>query len=252
MPSLPPLQLGIPPLPKSIKKSVSQLPIAGIPMPRPIFYLTCASSLNTFLILPVSFLDYGGFSLFVTPPMAIFTLLYHATVFVVSQRPRKKDRPTYYSTMILFTFFLNIGWIIAVVTTALVLFTPNHDFAPIKLKAQGLPVSEVGQYFQFAATILECMLILAIGVKGLMIANEEGEPDSWRPKALETPTLEEEIKVRHPSVNLASLLFAEGKVDSMVFEDIQFDDTQTESARPIQELPRLDEAILEEKIHSAV
>lgn len=159
----------------------------NVPLPVSLFWLSTSSSLVAFILLPVSLLDLGVLSFYINPPVTIFTILYHGFVLVVSQRPRKPDHPTYYASAILFAFLLDITWIVAFITTTVVYASMQQDefYSVNNLKSHGLPVSLGTQRFQIFLTLLLAILTGGMAFKGYRIAQEEGEPDSWRPEGLE-------------------------------------------------------------------
>jgi len=159
----------------------------NVPLPVSLFWLSTSSSLVAFILLPVSLLDLGVLSFYINPPVTIFTILYHGFVLVVSQRPRKPDHPTYYASAILFAFLLDITWIVAFITTTVVYASMQQDefYSVNNLKSHGLPVSLGTQRFQIFLTLLLAILTGGMAFKGYKIAQEEGEPDSWRPEGLE-------------------------------------------------------------------
>jgi hypothetical protein len=198
----------------------TQKPISTLPMPRIIFILTCGSTLLTFVILPLSLLDLGNFSYWVNPPMAVMTLLYHAGVLLIAQVPRKPNRPTFFLTIMLLACFLGVGWFVGFVTMIAVFAQPK---VMPQLQAQGLPVSVAGHAIQLVAVLLECVVVMLLGAKGLLIYKRQGDPETWRPPSVEQleKEAETEAEVRNTSHSLASLLFAEGKVDSITFDDVE-------------------------------
>lgn len=159
----------------------------NVPLPVSLFWLSTSSSLVAFILLPVSLLDLGVLSFYINPPVTIFTILYHGFVLVVSQRPRQPDHPTYYASAILFAFLLDIAWIVAFITTTVVYASmQQHGFYSVNnLRSNGLPVSLGTQRFQIFLTLLLAILTGGMAYKGYRIAQEEGEPDSWRPEGLE-------------------------------------------------------------------
>jgi len=184
-------------LPVTIPEVIQKPPV---PLPRALFYLSISSTVVAFILLPVSLLDLGILSLYVNPPVTIFTILYHGFVLVVSQRPRKADHPTYYSTIVLFAFLLDVAWLIAFVSTTIVLAAYRHGIYDVaRLSRDGLPANIHTQRLQVFLTFVEVLLTGGMAVKGYMIAAEEGEPDSWRPQGLKTAQDEEQNKVTRGS-----------------------------------------------------
>lgn len=117
--------------------------------------------------------------------MTIFTLLYHGFVLVVSQRPRKPNHPTYYASAILFAFVLDIAWLIAFICTTVVYTSQAAGFYSIQnLSSKGLPVTVGTQRLQIILSLTLVILTGGMAVKGYLIAQAEGEPDSWRPEGL--------------------------------------------------------------------
>lgn len=170
IPSIP----GIPPLPQIVKKP-------PVPLPMSLFYLTCGSTFVSFIFLPVSLLDLGYLSSCVNPPMVIFTILFHAATLIIAQRKRIPKAPSYYSTVVLFAFILDIGWFISFIASVVVSANADGPYNVKRLREAGLPTSRSNQNFQIIAAIIEFCLIGAFGFKGLMIARAEGDPPSWRP-----------------------------------------------------------------------
>lgn len=156
-----------------------------MPLPRSLFYFSCSSTLVAFILLPVCLLDLGILSLYINPPVTIFTLLYHGFVLVVSQRPRKPNHPTYFASAVLFAFILDIAWIIAFISTTVVCASHTTGFYSVQsLAKSGLPVTVGTQRLQIILTLALVILTGGMAVKGYLIAQEEGEPDSWRPEGL--------------------------------------------------------------------
>jgi len=165
--------------------SIQAIKQPNVPLPRSLFYFSCASTVVAFVLLPICLLDLGILSLYMNPPMAIFTLLYHGFVLVVSQRPRKPNHPTYYASAILFAFLLDIAWLIAFICTMVVYASQTPGFYSIQnLSSKGLPVTVGTQRLQIILSLTLVILTGGMAVKGYLIARAEGEPDSWRPEGL--------------------------------------------------------------------
>jgi hypothetical protein len=146
------------------------------------FYLTLASTLLLFILLPVSLLDLGVLSLWITPPMAIFTMGYHIATLVIARRKRTPGHTSYFSTVVLFAFVLGIGWFVAFLGTAVIAGQWKGDYTIEKLRKKGLATTVDAQRLQIVFTLIELALVLAIGIRGFKLASKEGHtPDSWRP-----------------------------------------------------------------------
>lgn len=127
-------------------------------------------------------LDLGVFSLWINPPLSLFTIVYHASVLVLSQRKRKAEEPSYFSTVTICAYILAIVWFVAFIVTVVVLASYKGDYRVESLQHRGLPVSVETQRLQIFLTLFEFIVVGGIGMKGHMIARSEGDPASWRPE----------------------------------------------------------------------
>lgn len=152
----------------------------SVPLPRSLFYLTCVSILNAFLLLLISCLDLGYFSYWMNPPLSLITIIYHCVVLLVARRKRKPEDPSYFSTAIMCAYILAIFWLAALIATIVSLAVSKANYAEI-LSHNRLPVSVFTQRFQCALDVFGVALVGSVGVKGNMIANEDGDPPNWRP-----------------------------------------------------------------------
>ncbi|KAK7470424.1 hypothetical protein VKT23_001850 [Stygiomarasmius scandens] len=150
-----------------------------ISLPRALFYLTCISMFNTFLLLLISCLDLGYFSYWLNPPLSLITLVYHCVVFLIARQKRRPEDPSYFSTAIICAYILAVGWLAAFIGTIVALATSKGKLVET-LAHHGLPVSVFTQRLQCVLDFFGVVLVGAIGVKGNMIANKDGDPMNWR------------------------------------------------------------------------
>ncbi|THV08340.1 hypothetical protein K435DRAFT_8214 [Dendrothele bispora CBS 962.96] len=151
-----------------------------VPLPRALFYLTCISILNAFILLLISCLDLGYFSYWINPPLSLITLIYHCIVLLVARQKRRPEDPSYFSTTIVCAYVLAVFWLAALVATITALVISKGKWVEI-LAHHGLPASAFTQRLQCALDVFGVASMSAFGVKGNMIANEDGDPANWRP-----------------------------------------------------------------------
>lgn len=163
-------------LPYALKATRSSLPL-----PRPLFFLTCASTIASFLLLVFSMLDLGVLSLWVNPPTALITMAYHASVLLVARRKRTEEEPSYFFTIIVLAYLLAVMWLIAFIFTVMIIASWKGNYRPESLHEQGLPVTIHTQQLQCFLTAFEFVAVGGIGLKGYLIARKEGVPEGWRP-----------------------------------------------------------------------
>ncbi|KAF5358967.1 hypothetical protein D9758_004784 [Tetrapyrgos nigripes] len=152
----------------------------SVSLPRSLFYLTCVSIFNAFLLLLISCLDLGYFSYWMNPPLSLITIIYHCLVLLVARQKRRPEDPSYFSTAIVCAYLLALLWLAALIATIVSLAVKKSNYVEV-VSHGGLPVSVFTQRFQCVSCIFGLALVSAIGVKGNMIANEDGDPPNWRP-----------------------------------------------------------------------
>lgn len=160
--------------------AVPHLDQRSIPIPQKIFFLTLASMVGSFVLLLISLLDLGILSLWVNPPLAFITLIYHAAVLLLSQKKRSPESPSYFSTVTFCAYIIAVVWLVAFIITVVVLAVYKNDYTPDGLRRHGLPVSDHTQRLQVFLTLYEFILVCGIGLTGHLMIIAEGDPETWR------------------------------------------------------------------------
>ncbi|KAL0949314.1 hypothetical protein HGRIS_009390 [Hohenbuehelia grisea] len=167
----------------SLSTTSSAMQLETIPMPKAFFFLGTASMLGAFLVLILSMLDLGVFSYWISPPVAIITLLYQGGVFVLAHRKRKKYLPSYYSTVVLTAYIISAGWLTAFIATSVMIAKGKPAVEAVR--SQGLVATVSSQWAQWFFALCEFLMVGGMGVRGHLLAMRDGEPESWRRQEVE-------------------------------------------------------------------
>ncbi|KAH7879661.1 uncharacterized protein C8R40DRAFT_1082747, partial [Lentinula edodes] len=130
-----------------------------ITIPRSLLYIIVSSIFISFLLLIFSLLDLGYFSLWLTPALCLFTLLYFTGVYVLSRMERRIEEPTYFPMVVFVGYIMTIIWLVSFILTVVVFAAYPHMVDV--LRQQGLHIASVG-------------------LQSHVIAMEEGDPENWR------------------------------------------------------------------------
>ncbi|KAJ3822440.1 hypothetical protein F5880DRAFT_1574729 [Lentinula raphanica] len=150
-----------------------------ITIPRSLLYLIVSSLFVSFLLLIVSFLDLGYCSLWLTPPLCLFTLLYFAGVLFLSRMERTAEEPTYFPTVVFIGYIMTILWLVAFILTVVVFAVYPNIVAG--LRHLGLHTVSVGlQRFECLLCMTNLGLVGGFTARSHVIAMEEGDPENWR------------------------------------------------------------------------
>ncbi|KAJ3840601.1 hypothetical protein EV361DRAFT_325125 [Lentinula raphanica] len=173
-----------------------------ITIPRSLLYLIVSSLFVSFLLLIVSFLDLGYCSLWLTPPLCLFTLLYFAGVLFLSRMERTAEEPTYFPTVVFIGYIMTILWLVAFILTVVVFAVYPNIVAG--LRHLGLHTVSVGlQRFECLLCMTNLGLVGGFTARSHVIAMEEGDPENWRIliEKNQNPAARLQIRVHH-HVNL--------------------------------------------------
>lgn len=167
-----------------------------ITIPRSLLYIIVSSIFISFLLLIVSLLDLGYCSLWLTPPLCLFTLLYFTGVLVLSRMERTIEEPTYFPTVVFVGYIMTIIWLVSFILTVIVFAAYPHMVDA--LRQQGLHTASVGlQRFQCLLCMTNLGLVGGFTARSHVIAMEEGDPENWR-------ILIE--KTQNPAANVSAIL----------------------------------------------
>ncbi|KAJ3848788.1 hypothetical protein EV368DRAFT_86230 [Lentinula lateritia] len=173
-----------------------------ITIPRSLLYIIVSSIFISFLLLIVSLLDLGYCSLWLTPPLCLFTLLYFTGVLVLSRMERTIEEPTYFPTVVFVGYIMTIIWLVSFILTVVVFAAYPHMVDA--LRQQGLHTASVGlQRFQCLLCMTNLGLVGGFTARSHVIAMEEGDPENWRIiiEKTQNPAANRPIRVHH-QVNL--------------------------------------------------
>jgi hypothetical protein len=183
----------------------------AISMPRSLFYLSTSSIVISFILLIVSLLDLGYFSLWLTPPVSLVTLMYFAGVLILSRMERTEEDPTYFSTVVLVGYFITLIWLVAFILTIIVFAAYPHIVEA--LHQQGLHTVTVGlQRFECILCITNLGLVGGFTARSHIIAMVDGEPENWRilVEKNSNPAANRQIRVQRPvTMNDPSMMIQE-------------------------------------------
>ncbi|KAJ3741482.1 hypothetical protein DFH05DRAFT_346385 [Lentinula detonsa] len=173
-----------------------------ITIPRSLLYIIVSSLFISFLLLIVSLLDFGYCSLWLTPPLCLFTLLYFSGVLVLSRMERSAEDPTYFPTVVFIGYIMTIFWLVSFILTVVVFAVYPHIVDG--LRQLGLHTVSVGlQRFQCLLCMINLGLVGGFTARSHVIAMEEGDPENWRilVEKIQNPAAHRPIRVHH-HVNL--------------------------------------------------
>jgi len=183
----------------------------AITIPRSLFYLSTSSIVISFILLIVSLLDLGYCSLWLTPPVSLFTLTYFVGVLILSRTPRTDEDPTYFSTVVLVGYIMTLLWLIAFILTIVVFAAYPHMVEA--LRQNGLHTVSVGlQRFECILCITNLGLVGGFTARSHIISMVDGEPENWRilVEKNNNPAATREIRVQRPvTMNDPSMMIQE-------------------------------------------
>jgi hypothetical protein len=150
------------------------------PLPRSLFFLTCASLLGSCALLIVSMLDLGYLSMWLNPCASVITVGYHVGVILIARRRRNPNAPSYFSTVIFSAYLLFLVWFIAFILTIVVLASSYGKAFMVEASRQGFATMHT-QRAQIFLTLYEMLVVGGMALRGHAIVRREGpDPDQWR------------------------------------------------------------------------
>lgn len=183
----------------------------AVTIPRSLFYLSTSSIVISLILLIVSLLDLGYFSLWMTPPVSLVTLMYFAGVLILSRMERTEEDPTYFSTVVLIGYLMTLLWLIAFILTIVVFAAYPHIVEA--LRQQGLHTVTAGlQRFECILCITNLGLVGGFTARSHTIAMVDGQPENWRilVEKNSNPAANREIRVQRPvTMNDPSMMIQE-------------------------------------------
>lgn len=156
--------------------------IAPLGLPLLLFILYVSSSFTSLLLLLLSLLDLGYLSLWLIPPLSIFTLVSHAAFPFLARAPRTEAAPSYFSTLVVCAYVLAIAWFIAFVAALAVAAMKGRWRWSLQVVEDSGGAATIGtQAAQVVLSCLEVGLLVTFAVKAHRRVIYSGEPESWRP-----------------------------------------------------------------------
>ncbi|KAF9452993.1 hypothetical protein P691DRAFT_116449 [Macrolepiota fuliginosa MF-IS2] len=175
-----PIRSIIQAIPLSALKSKAKITSFGLPLL--LFILYALSGFISLVLLTLSLLDLGYLSLWVIPPLSLFTVVAHAIFPFLARIPRTATFPSYFSTLVICVYILAIAWFVAFVAALVIAAMKEHWRWDLEvIKDSGSVATRGSQIVQVVLSCLECGLLGAFGVWGHRRVLDTGEPEFWRP-----------------------------------------------------------------------
>ncbi|PFH51379.1 hypothetical protein AMATHDRAFT_142628 [Amanita thiersii Skay4041] len=169
--------------PSPIKSATPPPPRSSLPLPLPLFFLTCLSLAGSWVLLVLSLLDLGYLSMWMCPLMSLFTILYHLGVLILSRAKRSASEPTYFSTVIVLAYLFGVVWFAAfILTNVIIAVKSDYIFSLEDVKSMGLPATAGTQGAQVFFALFEAIILEAFAIKAHLMLRKTGDPEDWRPK----------------------------------------------------------------------
>lgn len=160
--------------------------IAPLGLPPVLFIPYVFSSFTSLVLLLLSLLDLGYLSLWLIPPLSLFTLLSHAAFPILARTPRTQAAPSYFSTIIVCVYILATAWFIAFIAVLVIAAIKDRWKWNLKMIEDSGGAATMGtQVAQIVLSCLEVGLLVTFTVKAHRRIIDNGEPESWRPPAPE-------------------------------------------------------------------